>query len=165
MVQNIKLKPKGFEYDIDSNKAYNFLNGAIRSFSKVVLDKLITDGIDDNLIELVTNKFLPIYKDVLNNLIEQEDKFCNLLIKLGMDKESLKVHSLEKINIKKVIDTENVTTLVNTYTEAVAEFIEILIYALRDRVIYLITEFNERSPVEKYAIEGLHLNNANHSIN
>lgn len=145
-------------HDIEEG-SYKYLEYMLKPFIKtlyentLVLKSLFTE---EKLLEMFMIKFYEDYKDVIENLLTHQDKFHKLLIEAGRDK-SLLVNNVGEIKFETIIDCSDADTLGKSLHLITEEYIYTILSKLRDRVIYLINEYNELYPDQKYSIKGLNL--------
>lgn len=145
-------------HDIEEG-SYKYLEYMLKPFIKTLYGNtlsLIDLFTEEELLEMFMIKFYEAYKDVIENLLTHQDKFHKLLIEAGRDK-SLLVNNIGEIKLETTIDGSNADTLGKSLHLIANEYIYLILSKLRDRVIYLINEYNELYPDQKYSIKGLNL--------
>lgn len=136
--------------------SYKYLQKVLKPFvnslsKNVGLSDIFTN---EELLELFTNRYYEYSKNILENLLPEEDKFYNLLINAGRNKELL-VNPTKEIKFKTVIDCGNPDTLGKDLNLISQEYVDFVLNNLRDRVIWLINEYNDLNPDNPYVIEDI----------
>lgn len=145
-------------HDIEEG-SYKYLEYMLKHFIKTLYENSVNLKdlfTEEELLKLFMIKFYESYKDVIENLLTHQDKFYKLLIEAGRDK-SLLVTNIGEIKLKTTVDFSNAGTLGKSLHLITEEYIYTILSKLRDRVIYLINEYNELNPDKKYSIKGLNL--------
>ena len=97
-------------------------------------------------------KYYEYSKDVLENLLPAQHKFYNLLINVGRDKELL-VNNVKEIKLNTKIDCADPDVLGESLDLVVKEYVDFIIDNLKNRVKWLVSEYNALNPDIQYEIE------------
>lgn len=152
----LNLKPEKTIHVIGEG-SYKYLESFLKPFMNT-LEKNIPEFSDiltnEELFKVVMKKYYEYSKIVLDNLLPQQDKFYNLLIEAGRAKELLD-NNIERVKLKTVIDFANPEVFGQSLDLIVKEYVDFIIDNLKNRVRWLVSEYNDLNFDKQYEIKDI----------